>query len=181
MGTYTNLEDTIVAADDAVEVMEGADVHQHLFIGLKHKLRRAHLVTTNKRPDDDWQPPPPEQGEGDEMKEVDKALGDLDETTKFRKKVWSVSASKTAQSLATAASNLKKAALKAEKGGDEQGDEQLPKEFGHINLNPGAKNPFKKGKVKVYTETQEGEVIETFKDMEGDFEHDKLDVHEREA
>merc|ERR1719316_1260994 len=58
--------------------------------------------------------------------------------------------------------------------------EQLPDEFAHINLNPGAKNPFKKKKVKVYTE-HEGEVIETFEDMEGDLEHDKLDVHQREA
>merc|ERR1719482_1912559 len=57
---------------------------------------------------------------------------------------------------------------------------QLPDEFSDINLNPGAKNPFKKGKVKVYTE-HEGEVIETFKDMEGDLEFDKLDVHRREA
>merc|ERR1719316_1485050 len=58
--------------------------------------------------------------------------------------------------------------------------EQLPDEFAHINLNPGAKNPFKKNKVKVYTE-HEGEIIETFEDMEGDLEHDKLDVHQREA
>merc|ERR1719316_662088 len=58
--------------------------------------------------------------------------------------------------------------------------EQLPDEFAHINLNPGAKNPFKKKKVKVYTE-HEGEIIETFEDMEGDLEHDKLDVHQREA
>merc|ERR1719473_2149135 len=58
--------------------------------------------------------------------------------------------------------------------------EQLPDEFAHINLNPGAKNPFKKKKVKVYTE-HEGEVIETFEDMEGGLEKDKLDVHQREA
>merc|ERR1719487_203227 len=86
-------------------------------------------------------------------------------------------ASKSQTALAAATSDLKKAAVQAEKGGDEQ----LPEEFGHINLNPGAKNPFKKGKVKVYTETQEGEIIETFKGMEEGFEHDKLDVHEREA
>merc|ERR1719281_1829616 len=89
-------------------------------------------------------------------------------------------AQKSATALAVATSDLKKAAIKAEKG-EKEGDDQLPEQFKDINLNPGAKNPFKKGKVKVYTETQEGELIETFQDMEGGFEHDKLDTHEREA
>merc|ERR1719313_1069769 len=115
------------------------------------------------------------------MKALEANLGAMDETTKFREKAWSAAASKSQAALATAASNLKKAAVKAEKGGDDSSNDQLPEEFAHINLNPGAKNPFKKGKVKVYTETQEGELIETFKDMEGGFEHDLLDTHEREA
>merc|ERR1719281_2286107 len=89
-------------------------------------------------------------------------------------------AQKSATALAVATSDLKKAAIKAEKG-EKEGDEQLPEQFKNINLNPGAKNPFKKGKVKVYTETQEGEIIETFQGMEEGFEHDKLDTHEREA
>merc|ERR1719313_622651 len=115
------------------------------------------------------------------MKALEANLGAMDETTKFREKAWSAAASKSQAALATAASNLKKAAVKAEKGGDDSSNEQLPEQFKHINLNPGAKNPFKKGKVKVYTETQEGEIIETFKGMEDGFEHDKLDTHEREA
>merc|ERR1719214_93260 len=49
-----------------------------------------------------------------------------------------------------------------------------------MKLDPGKNNPFKKKKVKVYTE-HEGEIIETFQDMDGDFRHDKLDVHQREA
>merc|ERR1719482_1561945 len=49
-----------------------------------------------------------------------------------------------------------------------------------MKLDPGKNNPFKKKKVKVYTE-HEGEVIETFKGMDEDFRHDKLDVHQREA
>merc|ERR1719443_2658058 len=49
-----------------------------------------------------------------------------------------------------------------------------------MKLDPGKNNPFKKKKVKVYTE-HEGEVIETFVDMDSDFRHDKLDVHQREA
>merc|ERR1719159_539380 len=55
---------------------------------------------------------------------------------------------------------------------------QLPDEFAHINLNPGAKNPFKKkGAVKVYQE-HEGGVIETFKSLDGELGLDKIETTE---
>merc|ERR1719313_3336614 len=43
--TYKNLDDTIVAVDDAIEVMEVAQVKsQSMFLGLKHSIKKAVLT-----------------------------------------------------------------------------------------------------------------------------------------
>lgn len=112
---YVNLDETIVAVDDAIEVMEetqgGALMQLHA--GLKHSQKKAAM-----------------------MKDTRDLLA--------RRK-------------------------------DKQPDTDAL-----MKLDPGKNNPFKKKKVKVYTE-HEGEIIETFQDMDSDFRHDKLDVHQREA
>eukprot|EP00746_Dinoflagellata_sp_MGD_P125221 gnl/MRDRNA2_/MRDRNA2_59940_c0_seq1.p1 gnl/MRDRNA2_/MRDRNA2_59940_c0~~gnl/MRDRNA2_/MRDRNA2_59940_c0_seq1.p1 ORF type:complete len:800 (+),score=259.35 gnl/MRDRNA2_/MRDRNA2_59940_c0_seq1:100-2499(+) len=187
--TYKNIDDTITAVDDAVEVMEAAETEQLLQIGtgLKHLAKKASLMHASflqgRGPYENWSPPP-EASEGDEMKSLDAELNSLDVATKARAKHWktqsgltqSVTALKTATKELTSTKDTALTSTKAQV--DKQ--EPLPPGFEHINLNPGAKNPFKKGKVKVYTE-HEGEIVETFRDIEGGLEHDKLDVHQREA
>jgi len=164
--TYKNLDDTIVAVDDAVEVME-VTKNKVLFLGLKHNVRKQSLMGK-------WSPPP-EEAESAESDAVEGELEALNKVAASRASKWKSNDKKLTSSvtgLVTATKKLQKVDAVSEK--------QLPDEFSDINLNPGAKNPFKKNKVKVYTE-HEGEVIETFRDMEGDLEHDKLDVHQREA
>jgi len=168
--TYKNLDDTIVAVDDAIEVMELAQTKTAgMFLGLKHSIKKAGLKGT-------WSPPPVESDTAEEQA-VDGELEAINKVSAARASKWQSNDGKLKSSvtgLVAATKKLKKVETeKVEK-------KQLPEEFAHINLNPGAKNPFKKKKVKVYTE-HEGEVIETFEDMEGDLEHDKLDVHQREA
>jgi len=111
---YTNLDETIVAVDDAIEVMEetqgGALLSLHA--GLKHSQKKAAMM-------------------------------------------------KDTRDLLSRRSHQ-------------------PDTDALMKLDPGKNNPFKKKKVKVYTE-HEGEIIETFVDMDEDFRHDKLDVHQREA
>jgi len=191
--TYKNLDDTIVAVDDAVEVMEGAQT-ESLFIGLKHIVKKASLMhhkaeslLQRRSPIDGWMPPP-EDAEGDEMKSLDAQLNSLNTASQARAKHWKTQSglAKSVSALRTSTKELassKEAALTSTKAqvAKETKVEQLPDEFAHINLNPGAKNPFKKGKVKVYTDHGDGEIVETFRDIEGDLEHDKLDVHQREA
>jgi len=109
---YTNLDETIVAVDDAIEVMEESQFIQLQKTGLKHSSKKAALMQDTR---------------------------DL----------------------------LSRRSIQ-------------PDTDALMKLDPGKNNPFKKKKVKVYTE-HEGEIIETFQDMDGDFRHDKLDVHQREA
>jgi len=164
--TYKNLDDTIVAVDDAIEVMEVAQVKSQeakMFLALKHNLKKNALK---------WSPPPAEEAEATA---VAGELDALNSMSAVRASKWQNSDQKLEKSvtgLIAATKKLKKV--------EKVDSHELPGEYAHINLNPGAKNPFKKNKVKVYTE-HEGEVIETFEDMEGDLEHDKLDVHQREA
>merc|ERR1719387_1286246 len=50
--THTSLDDTIVAVDDAVEVMEGTQVKQS-FIGLshlKHNAKKKLILTDSRQP-----------------------------------------------------------------------------------------------------------------------------------
>jgi len=174
--TYVNLDETIVAVDDAIEVMEIAQVKSNkehdaeakgavflaLATGLKHSAKKAALMRK-------WSPPPAEAA-ATESNALDGELAALNKVSAARAAKWQSNDNKLKASvtgLVTATKKLKKVG-------------QLPDEFSDINLNPGAKNPFKKNKVKVYTE-HEGEVIETFEEMEGGLEHDKLDVHQREA
>jgi len=122
--------------------------------------------------DEAWKPPPLE--EHSEASEIDSELNAMEASSQksVRGSAWkSQRLAKSVTALNSASKQLSKHTLK---------EDQLPDQFKDINLNPGAKNPFKKKKVKVYTE-HEGEIIETFEDMEGDLEHDKLDVHQREA
>jgi hypothetical protein len=112
---YTNLDETIVAVDDAIEVMEVATLVQ-LHSGLKHSKKKEAMLKDTR----------------------------------------DLLTSRTIKKL------------------------QQPDTDALMKMDPGKNNPFKKKKVKVYTE-HEGEVIETFVDMDEDFRHDKLDVHQREA
>merc|ERR1719420_1171 len=141
-----------------------------MFLGLKHNTKKASLMGKK------WSPPPAE-ADSDEANAVESELDALDKVSAARAAKWQNNQGKLKSSvtgLVSATKKLQKVAI------EKVESKQLPDEFSDINLNPGAKNPFKKKKVKVYTE-HEGEIIETFEDMEGDLEHDKLDVHQREA
>merc|ERR1719420_1125990 len=141
-----------------------------MFLGLKHNTKKASLMGKK------WSPPPAE-ADSDEANAVESELDALDKVSAARAAKWQNNQGKLKSSvtgLVSATKKLQKVAI------EKVESQQLPPGFDNINLNPGAKNPFKKKKVKVYTE-HEGEIIETFEDMEGDLEHDKLDVHQREA
>merc|ERR1719420_902887 len=141
-----------------------------MFLGLKHNTKKASLMGKK------WSPPPAE-ADSDEANAVESELDALDKVSAARAAKWQNNQGKLKSSvtgLVSATKKLQKVAI------EKVESKQLPDEFSDINLNPGAKNPFKKKKVKVYTE-HEGEVIEVFEDMEGDLEHDKVDVHQREA
>merc|ERR1719281_1277779 len=66
--TYKNLDDTIVAVDDAVEVMEGTEVKQ-AFIGLKHSVKKAHLLQAQPK---EW------PAEGAESAALESELGSME-------------------------------------------------------------------------------------------------------
>merc|ERR1719420_2499510 len=141
-----------------------------MFLGLKHNTKKASLMGKK------WSPPPAE-ADSDEANAVESELDALDKVSAARAAKWQNNQGKLKSSvtgLVSATKKLQKVAI------EKVESKQLPDEFSDINLNPGAKNPFKKKKVKVYTE-HEGEIIETFEDMEGDLEHSKVDVHQREA
>jgi len=161
--TYKNLDDTIVAVDDAIEVMEVAQTKSEnvklMFLGLKHNVKKAALKGK-------WSPPPVESETAEESA-VDGELEAINKVSAARASKWQSNDKK----LKSSVTGLVAATKKLQKVETQKVEtKQLPEEFAHINLNPGAKNPFKKKKVKVYTE-HEGEVIETFEDMEGDLEH----------
>jgi predicted nucleic acid-binding Zn-ribbon protein len=150
-----------------------------MFLGLKHKVKKQSVMGQK------WMPPPAE-AENDESNAVNRELEAMAAVTDS---VAAASASKWNQgrkgklassvaSLVTATKGLRKVALKAMSNKTGKLHKALPKEFQHINLNPGAKNPFKKkGAVKVYHE-HEGAVIETFKDLDGELGFDKIKTTE---
>merc|ERR1719375_1716395 len=143
--TYKNLDDTIVAVDDAIEVMEVAQVKSQnvaMFLGLKHNTKKASLMGKK------WSPPPAE-ADSDEANAVESELDALDKVSAARAAKWQNNQGKLKSSvtgLVSATKKLQKVAI------EKVESKQLPDEFSDINLNPGAKNPFKKKKVKVYTE-----------------------------
>merc|ERR1719420_2494804 len=142
-----------------------------MFLGLKHNTKKASLMGKK------WSPPPAE-ADSDEANAVESELDALDKVSAARAAKWQNNQGKLKSSvtgLVSATKKLQKVAI------EKVESKQLPDEFSDINLNPGAKNPFKKKKVKRYSENEDGEMIETFHDMEGDLEHDKQDVHLAEA